>query len=153
MSEPRAGIRSAIFVYLSQQESLVGSGSSSGPVGTTDDPAIYPFGAPADAPETYIVYKRSDRPDGRTLSGAGGIRRATFDFEVWGPDADVVESVAEALRASLEAIRGDWAGVSIRAVELQGEIDDSVRPEDGTDVTWPVTVLTARLSYVVLTGA
>lgn len=141
------GIRSALFGYLAALESLTG-GEGGGALGLPDDPRIYPHGAPARSPMPYVVYKRSDTPEARTLSRVKELRGATFDFEVWGDDVDQVEEVVEALRAALEDARGDVAGVSIRSVELQGEVDDAVRPEDGSEVTWFVTILTARLTYV-----
>lgn len=149
MTTPVAGIRSALYEWVRGDASLTGAEGSSGPLGTADDPAYYPHRAPANAPFPHVVAKRSDQPGQRTLTATRGLRSATFDFEVWGDDTDVVESVVEALRRRLESARDHRGEVSIRAVELVGEVDDAEGPEDGSEVTWFVTVLTARFTYLV----
>jgi len=142
------GIRSVLWAYLAEQASLTGGDAEPGLLGSPTDARIYPHGAPARPQFPHVVFKRVDRPEQRTLTATRGIRSATFDFEVWGDDTDVVESVVEAMRAALEAARQERDGIAVRSVELQGEVDDSVRPDDGSEVTWFVTVVTARFQYV-----
>lgn len=141
------GIRSAIWGFLAEAESLTGA-TTPGLLGLSDDPRVYPHGAPADSVFPYVVFKRADRPEQRTLAATRGLRSATFDFEVWGDDAVVVEQVVEALRARLESSPSKRGSVSVRSVTLEGEVDDAVRPEDGSEVTWFVTILTARFAYI-----
>lgn len=148
MSAPQPGIRSALYDWVRTDGSLTGAAGAVGVLGTQDDPAYYPHQAPARSGFPYVVAKRSDQPGQRTLTATRGIRTATFDFEIWGDDPDVVESVTELLRARLESARDYRGEVSIRAVELVGEVDDAAGPEDGSEVTWFVTVLTARFTYL-----
>lgn len=158
MTDARAlptGIRTATYDFLRAAESLTGVDGAGGVLGTSDHPSIFPHGAPARQPFPYVVFKRTDRPEARTLTKTrDGLRGVTFDFEIWGDDTLVVEQIAEAMNAHLEGFLGAHGNVSVRTIELQGEVDDSVRPEDGSEVTWYVTVLTARLIYrAVPTGA
>lgn len=158
MSAPETyetGIRTAIYDYLRLASSLTGADGATGLLGRAEDPSLYPHGAPARASFPYVVMKRSDEPAARTLSKTrDGLTGSVWTFEVWGDDAFVVERVVEKLRARLEDIPGSRGNVSVRMIELQGEVDDAVRPEDGSEVTWFVTVLTARLIYrAVSTGA
>ncbi len=147
------GIRAALYALLAAQEAFTGTVTpfAPGPLGTAEDAAIYPHGAPFGVQAEHIVYKRADAPGERSLAAQGrgpqAIRFATFDFEVWGNDSDRVEVLVEALRSCLESARGEYDQASIRSVELQGEVDDAVRPEDGSEVTNYVTILTARIGY------
>ncbi len=139
------GIRTAVYDWLRTGDELR---TALGPESTEDDPSVFPHGAPAHRRFPYIVFKRSDSVEARTLSKTrDGLRGGLFSFEVWGDDAFVVERVAEALASRLEQMPGPRGNVSVRAIDLQGEVDDAVRPEDGSEVTWFVTVLTARLTY------
>lgn len=144
-------LRHAIFEYLSVRETLTGT---AGRLGPPDDPSIYPHAAPKSATAApgfvHVVFKRNDEPRQRTLTATRGLRSAMFDFEVWGDDSHAVEAVTEALRDALEAFRGDFGNVSVRAVTLEGEVDDAARPEDGSDELWFVTVLSATFAYQVL---
>lgn len=148
------GIRHAIYDYLRGRESLTGGdGGTPGILGSYAHPEIYPHAAPSRTePGPHVVFKRADRPEQRTLTETRGVRGATFDFEVWGSDCDTVEAITEALRASLLVMPGARGNVHVRAVALEGEVDDAVRPDDGSEVTWFVTVVTARLSYIVDQG-
>lgn len=144
------GIRKATWDYLRGLESLTGGDGAAapGPLGSYDLPEIYPHAAPyRREPGPHVVFKRADRPEQRTLTDQRGLRGATFDFEVWGSDFDTVEFITEALRGGLLAMPGDRGNVSVRNVTLEGEVDDAVRPDDGSEVTWFVTVVTARLTY------
>lgn len=142
------GIRSVLYDWVRGDGALTGEGSVAGILGTAESPGLYPHAAPARSPFPYIVSKRADDPAQRTLQETRGLRSATFTHEVWGDDTDVVESVVETLRARLLAAKGQHDKVSVRSVTLEGEVDDAVRPDDGSEVTWFVTVITSRYTYV-----
>ena len=142
------GIRTVLYDWVRQCTALTGTPPTAGVIGSPELPRVYPHGAPARTEFPYVVQKRADDPAQRTLAGTHGLRSATFTHEVWGDRSDVVESVAETLRARLEASKGQHGTVFIRTVTLEGEVDDAVRPDDGTEVTWFVTVITSRYTYV-----
>ncbi len=146
-STSTAGVRAAMFAWLRQLACLTGTAEVPGELGAATTPRIYPHGAPPETEFPYLVSRRADRVDGRTLTAEGDVRFATFELELCDNDAARLSRLAEALVRAAEGLDGIWADVAIRSRGVLGEIDSVDVIGDGSGEFWYVTVVTLRVAY------
>jgi hypothetical protein len=98
---------------------------------------IFPMSQGVDLP--FVVYRRRRTEHVRHLGGLSGLRRVEFEVSALATDSAVVDSLAEAIRVSLDGFRGVWAGTRVTAVYVD-ELSDIFAPdiEGGEDVVLQV---------------
>lgn len=142
------GVRGGLFAWLRQLAVLTGTpGAAPGPLGTAEIPRI---GLGAAAPGwafPYLVTRRADRVDGRTLVAQGDVRFATFELEFCDNDAARLAMLVEAFTPALPGLDGAWGSVWIRSQGQIGELDTVDEAGDGSGAWWYCTVVTVRVSY------
>jgi hypothetical protein len=92
---------------------------------------VYPIPLPQGKNPPYLLYQRKDTEHVRDLSGASGLRRAEFQLDAYSTDSAQVETLAEAVRSSLDNWSGTWAGTVVKHVMVDRMADDVAADTDG----------------------
>lgn len=82
-----------------------------------------------------ITFRRATGGYAQNLDGSQGFSEPLFEFDIWGPDSEVVEQVSEALRCVLQGFLGMMVATRITCVSLEDEQDFLEPPAIGDDTT------------------
>ena len=98
---------------------------------------LYPGLAPPEAALPRMTYQRIACEHARHATGGSGLARSRFQFTCWAQSTAAAQALADALRESLDNVRGDMGApgstVSVRGCFLEGGGDRVIAPTDGSD--------------------
>lgn len=81
-----------------------------------------------------VVMRRSSGEHRHDLDGSAGIAFPLFEFHVMGIDPEIVETICEELRLSLQGYRGAMGASTVQKSTLEEEVDDAIETKIGDDV-------------------
>lgn len=93
-------IGAALYKRVSEASAIVAAGITS----------ISPGFAPPTAPGTYITYLQVSGPRAHSLAGAQGLVHSRWQFNLWATNTTTLDTIADALRTSLDGYSGTPAG-------------------------------------------
>lgn len=77
------------------------------------DSRIYPMLAPQGERGPLIVVTRVSENEEPVLKGPSGLLQSRVQIDCWGPTPDAASALAEAVRARLHGLSGEFLGVTI----------------------------------------
>jgi len=101
---------------------------------------IYPGKAPQDATIPYLVYQRISTTRFSTFSGASLIPESRMQIDIIASSQANAESIASAVRTSLDGYTGTSAGVVVLSSTVEDEADGN-ETIDGSDSLYYRVVL------------
>ncbi len=98
---------------------------------------FYPGLAPPDLDEPYITWTVISNNDGVHLTGADGLSKIIFQFDIWSKTIEDCVAIAEAVRNLLNGYQGGtWGTVTVESAARLSEGDDIQFPPDGSETGW-----------------
>lgn len=94
---------------------------------------IYPMTAPQGTALPYIVYAREATDHHEVLAGSAGFARATMSVESFATTYLSARAIAEKVRLALQGNSGTHASVVIDGVNLAGDRDVQIVPQNAED--------------------
>lgn len=136
-------VRLQIFYAHSLKSAIYALLKGAGLITTIVGSAIYLGHAPSSAPGNYIIYQVIDDVPTHHQGGSSGLARARVQIDCYADDVDQLESLATAVRMSLDGYRGrdDSADTFLNLMTLDNSIDGLEEPKDASQKRKPRTML------------
>lgn len=106
---------------------------------------VYPTVAPSSTAFPYVTVQRLSVATPYHFGGASATFDTLLQLDCWALQAGEAKHLAEVLRGGIDGFAGEWDGLAIDGVFIDGELDTAEPALDGSERVLHRTVLTVQI--------